>query len=116
MTATRPSIGESRRRWQDAAQALPRIAVGALRHGVLPAGPAAATFRSEGVSDLHWKVLGDGLCRFLRHSGPVFAKLGQILATRDDLLPRAVGARLEALYDQQPPMSPRQLELALRAA
>ena len=117
MTTTEPSLHESLRRWQDAAQTLPRIAVGALRHGVLPAGlSAAVTLRREGLSDLHWKILGDGLCRFLRHSGPLFAKFGQILATRDDLLPGAVGARLETLYDQQPPMSPRQLEAALRAA
>ncbi len=117
MTATNPSIGESLRRWQDFGQAVPRIAVGALRHGVLHAGlSAATTLRREGISELHWKVLGDGLCRLLRHSGPVFAKFGQILATRDDLLPRAVCARLEALYDQQPPMSSRQLERTLRAA
>lgn len=104
-------------RWRDAAQALPRFGAHALRHGLLPAGfSAASTARREGLSDLHWKVAGDALVRFLQHCGPVFTKCGQILATRDDLLPSAVRARLEALYSQQPPMSARELKRALRTA
>jgi ubiquinone biosynthesis protein len=105
------------RRWSDAAQALPRFGKNAVRHGLLPVGfSAASTARREGLSDLHWKVVGDALVRFLQHCGPVFTKFGQILATRDDLLPAAVCARLEALYSQQPPMSARELERALHAA
>jgi ubiquinone biosynthesis protein len=93
------------------------VALDALRHGVLPAGLATArTLRSEGVDGLHWKVLGDGLVRFLRHSGPLFTKLGQVLATRTDLLPAALCARLESLYSEQPPMRPAELARALRRA
>jgi ubiquinone biosynthesis protein len=93
------------------------MAVGAVRHGLMPAGLAAAhTLRQEGVSELHWKVLGDGLVRFLQHSGPVFTKFGQILATRTDLLPAAVCARLEALYSRQVPMKRRALRRSLREA
>jgi ubiquinone biosynthesis protein len=77
---------------------------------------AASTARREGLSDLHWKVAGDALLRFLQHCGPVFTKCGQILATRDDLLPTAFCARLEALYSEQPPMSARELRRALHAA
>jgi ubiquinone biosynthesis protein len=96
---------------------VPRLAATAVRHGVLPSGLAAArTLHSEGLGDLHWKVLGDGLVRFLRHAGPVFTKLGQILATRSDLLPEAVCARLESLYAEQPAMSSRALRRELRRA
>lgn len=88
-----------------------------MRHGLLPVGfSAASTARREGLSDLHWKVAGDALVRFLRHSGPVFTKCGQILATRDDLLPTSVCARLEALYSEQAPMRARELERVLHAA
>jgi ubiquinone biosynthesis protein len=105
------------RPWRRALRTLPRVAFGALRHGVLPAGLATArTLRSEGWTGLHWKVLGDGLVRFLRHSGPLFTKLGQILATRTDLLPAALCARLESLYSEQPPMRPAELARALRRA
>jgi ubiquinone biosynthesis protein len=101
-------------RWQRTAQAVPRVAVSAVRHGLLPAGLATAdTVRREGLSELHWKVAGDGLVRFLRGAGPVFTKFGQILATRTDLLPATVCARLESLYARQSPMSRRDLRRAL---
>jgi len=100
-----------------AARTLPRVAFGALRHGLLPAGPIAArTLWREGWAELHWKVLGDGLVRFLRHSGPLLTKCGQILATRTDLLPAPLCARLESLYAEQPPMRPAELQAALRRA
>jgi ubiquinone biosynthesis protein len=105
------------RPWRHALRTLPSVALGALRHGVLPAGLATArTLRSEGWRGLHWKILGDGLVRFLRHSGPLFTKLGQILATRGDLLPAPLCARLESLYSEQPAMSPAELARALRRA
>ncbi len=111
-----PGLG-ARRGLRQALRTLPRVALGALRHGVLPAGASTArTLRSEGWRGLHWKVLGDGLVRFLRHSGPVCTKLGQVLATRTDLLPPTLCARLESLYSEQPPMQPAELARALRQA
>ena len=108
---------EALRRWQQAALAMPRLAVGLFRHGLLPIGPSAAdTVRREGFSELHWKVLGDGLVRFLCNAGPVFTKFGQILATRGDLLPPTVCARLETLYARQSPMRSRELESSLAGA
>lgn len=108
---------EARGRWQPAARALPRLTARAVRHGLVPAGLlAAGILRREGVAELHWKVLGDGLVRFLQHSGPVFTKFGQVLAARGDLLPAALCARLEALYACQPPMSRRALRRSLREA
>jgi len=100
-----------------AARTLPRVALGALRHGILPAGPSAVrTLWREGSSELHWKVLGDGLVGFLRHSGPLLTKCGQILATRTDLLPAPLCARLESLYAEQSPMRRAELRAALRRA
>ena len=105
------------RDWQSAAQAVPRLAASAVRHGLLPVALSTAdTVRREGLSDLHWKALGDSLVRFLRAAGPVFTKFGQVLATRNDLLPPAVCARLESLYAQQTPMRRRELRRTLRKA
>jgi ubiquinone biosynthesis protein len=115
--SARASAAAALRSLRLAARTLPRVALAALRHGLLPAGLATArTLRREGRAELHWKALGDGLVRFLRHSGPLFTKLGQILATRSDLVPPAVCARLESLYSEQPPMRPAELERALREA
>ena len=70
---TEEAVGTRRIRWkrfQHAAVAAPRLTFTAFRRGVLPIAPAAvSTARREGVSELHWKVLGDGLVRFLRSSG-----------------------------------------------
>lgn len=111
------SIRESLIRWGDAAGVAPRLAASAVRRGILPLGfSTLATLRREGLSDLHWKVLGDSLVRFFRESGPVLTKLGQLLAVRNDLLPQAVCARLEALYTGQPAMPKRQLRRVLKQA
>ncbi|MBI3542570.1 MAG: AarF/ABC1/UbiB kinase family protein [Deltaproteobacteria bacterium] len=111
------SLREKAVQWKDAATNVPRLAYNAVRFGMAPAAPRALdTLQSEGVSDLHWKVLGDGLARFLQSSGPVLTKMGQILAARDDLLPAELCARLEKLYSRQPPMPRRQLDQALREA
>lgn len=89
----------------------------ALRHSLLPAGlTTATTVRREGIAELHWKVLGDGLVRFLRNSGPVLTKFGQVLANRTDLIHPTVCARLESLYTEQPPMKRRELQRMLRSA
>jgi ubiquinone biosynthesis protein len=98
-------------------RAAPRLSALALRHGLLPSLPAAlGTWRREGRDALHWKVLGDGLARFLQQSGPVYTKLGQVLATREDWLPPALCIRLEKLYSEQPAMPQRELRRALAAA
>lgn len=107
----------SSRRLADAAVAVPRLTLNGVRWGVLPAGASAArTVLREGFSELHWKTVGDALVRFAQHSGPLLTKLGQVLATRNDVLPDAVCNRLEALYTRQPPMKRRLLFAALGAA
>jgi ubiquinone biosynthesis protein len=115
--ATLPELMRPARRVADAVTALPRLTFAAVRHGVLPApASAASVLLSEGPWGLPWKVIGDGLVRFAQRSGPLATKLGQVLATRGDILPEAVCVRLEALYARQPAMSRRQLDAALRAA
>ena len=109
---TRPT-----RRLADAVTAAPRLGFTAIRHGLLPAPASAAlVVLREGPWGLPWKAIGDALVRFAQHSGPLSIKLGQILATRSDLLPEAVCVRLQALYTSQPPMSRQQLAAALKAA
>jgi ubiquinone biosynthesis protein len=98
-------------------RATPRLLGSALQRGILPAGVATlATLRHEGVRELHWKAIGDALVRFLQDAGPLLTKLGQILATREDLLPAAICRRLERLYSEQPPMSAKQLRRLLKRA
>lgn len=117
MRETLASIRSSIARWRDAAETAPKLVVSALRRGLLPVGlSTTSTLLREGVSELHWKVAGDALVRFLRGSGPLLTKVGQILATRSDLLPPAVCRRLESLYAGQPSMSRRQLRRALERA
>jgi len=102
---------------RDAIFALPRLLGSAVRRGVVPAGFATvSTLRREGLTDLHWKALGDALVRFAKDAGPLLTKLGQILATREDLLPAALCRRLESLYAEQTPMGRRQLKRLLRRA
>lgn len=102
---------------RDALGASPRWLHGVVWSGLAPAGLTTVdTAVREGLQDLHWKAAGDALTRFLRGGGPVFTKLGQILATRDDLLPPALARRLERLYDDQPPMSRRELDRRLGLA
>jgi ubiquinone biosynthesis protein len=114
---TLPELTRAARRLADAATALPRLTFAAVRHGVLPTpASAASVLLSEGPWGLPWKVIGDALVRFAQRSGPLTTKLGQVLATRSDLLPEAVCVRLEALYARQPAMGERQLDAALRAA
>lgn len=60
------------------------------------------------ASDLDEEVLEDRARRLrlaLEELGPFFAKVGQVLSTRPDLLPPAFIRELEKLQDQVPPMT-----------
>src|SRR5881397_3331293 len=92
---TRADLARRSRCVVDAAVVVPGLGVSALRYGLLPTAPSATLILlREGLSDVHWKTIGDALVRFVQHSGPLLTKLGQILATRGDLLPDAVCLRL----------------------
>lgn len=106
-----------KRAWRAAGRSLSKLTYSALRHGALPVGARGVrTLVKEGRKDLHWKVLGDSLVRIAQTSGPLLTKVGQVLATRDDLLPPAVCRRLEALYADQPAMAEPELKAILERA
>ncbi|HZV02669.1 MAG TPA: AarF/UbiB family protein [Planctomycetota bacterium] len=116
-TLERPSLGGRIRQYRDAGLAVSRWTFVTLRRGVLPSGlNGLRVLVREGRSDLHWKVLGDSLASVLEDAGPLATKVGQILATRTDLIPEALGARLEVLFERQRPMTRTQLRRALDAA
>jgi ubiquinone biosynthesis protein len=46
------------------------------------------------------RVIGEGLAKACVRLGPAFVKVGQILATRRDLLPDPMAAALSSLFDQ----------------
>ena len=117
LPVTLPDLARPARRVADAVLVAPRLTYNAVRHGFLPTPASAALVAlREGPAELHWKAVGDALVRFAQRSGPLTTKLGQVLATRSDILPEAVCVRLEALYTRQPPMTGRQLATTLRAA
>jgi ubiquinone biosynthesis protein len=105
------------KKMRDTVGALSSYTYKAMRHGLLPSGGRAlGVWAREGAQDLHLKTLGDSLVAFFREAGPVLTKFGQILATRNDLLPRVVCSRLERLYSGQPPMSAAELKAAFKRA
>jgi ubiquinone biosynthesis protein len=111
------TLGTRVRGYRDVGLVLSRLTLVALRRGVLPSGLASLrVLVREGRDDLHWKVLGDALARVLEDAGPLATKLGQVLATRSDLVPEPLCARLEVLFERQRPMSRAQLEQSLREA
>jgi ubiquinone biosynthesis protein len=116
LTGGRALVNSSRRA-ADGAFVVPRLTFNAVRHGVISTATwAPLVVLQEGPWGLHWKMVGDALVRFAQHSGPLLTKLGQILATRTDILPEGVCARLEKLYARQPAMTRRQLDAALATA
>ncbi len=52
--------------------------------------------------------------RLLEELGPTFIKLGQLLATRPDLVPKSYVEEFAKLYDQTPPSPPEEVARVLR--
>lgn len=101
----------------DLARWTPELGYNLFRHGFLPAGRSTLrTGWGERPTELPWIFVGDFCAGTLGASGPVLTKIGQILATRSDVLPAAVCTRLEHLYSAQKPMPADELASALGAA
>ena len=60
--------------------------------------------------------IGPRIARVLADLGPTFIKLGQLLATREDLFPPELTRALASLHASVPPMKPRVVEGQLRRA
>lgn len=88
---------------------LPRVGAQALKTLVMEVS------RNRNTTELPLVFLGEVIAGMCQNAGPVFIKLGQILATREDLLPSALCNRLSRLYDEQKPVPYRKIESILRA-
>jgi ubiquinone biosynthesis protein len=106
------------RNWGAAFIGIPRLTWTALRFGVLPSPQRYLNVaREEGLSwNLPLKVFGDSTVKVFQESGPLFIKFGQILSTRDDLLPQVLCERLETLTRKQKAMPLAEREKVLAAA
>lgn len=62
------------------------------------------------------EALGRALRDFLLSQGPLYVKMGQILATRSDLIPERTAKILQTLQDDVPPMSVKATVRTLREA
>jgi ubiquinone biosynthesis protein len=70
---------------------------------------------SEGASVREEMAWSQRLVLALEELGPTFVKLGQLLASREDLLPRHVLVELKRLQDRARPFSPELLDRVLSA-
>jgi ubiquinone biosynthesis protein len=69
----------------------------------------------KGSKSTPWDaVLGKKLVKTLIKLGPTFIKLGQVLATRPDLVGDEIAEQLRVLYERVPPISFREIQKILR--
>lgn len=60
------------------------------------------------------RSVAESVVRVLQHAGPIYVKIGQILSTRDDLLPPVICEHLAKLYEDDPSvMSPAEVKAQL---
>src|SRR5205814_26868 len=60
--------------------------------------------------------IGERVARVFSDLGPTYVKLGQLLATREDLFPGDVTRALSRLHASVPPLKPRVVLRAIRQA
>jgi ubiquinone biosynthesis protein len=95
---------------------LQRVAFVLTRHGfgeVVARLGIGLGIIGDGSAPGERKRLGERLTRVLADLGPTYIKLGQLLATREDVLPPEITTALKSLHGEVPPMSP---DKAVRAA
>jgi ubiquinone biosynthesis protein len=84
-----------------------RVGFGALLERARSGPPSASASRGR---------LGKRLAAVLSDLGPTYVKLGQMLATREDLLPPEITSSLAELHASVPPMSRRKVARAVEVA
>ncbi|WP_250637078.1 AarF/UbiB family protein [Geobacillus sp. JS12] len=72
--------------------------------GMVLGDAIAHRLRGKGGDNDYWRHVGRRLRLAFEELGPTFIKLGQVLVTRQDLLPEPVTLELEKLLDRVPPI------------
>lgn len=63
--------------------------------------------------DEHLRKIGERMRKAFEELGPTFIKLGQVMVTRQDLLPEPITLELEKLLDKVPPLEFEQMQFIL---
>jgi ubiquinone biosynthesis protein len=96
--------------WVAPAMRMQRMTLVLARHGF------GELFSRGQLGETSAARLAQRAARVLADLGPTFIKLGQLLATREDLFPPEVTRALGELHASVPPMKPRTVERQLRRA
>jgi ubiquinone biosynthesis protein len=98
--------------WLVPAGRLHRVAFILARHGFGELADRVLTGRTDGDLLRNREKVGERVARVLADLGPTYIKLGQLLATREDLFPPEVTRALAQLHSSVPPLKSR---IAMRA-
>jgi ubiquinone biosynthesis protein len=93
-----------------------KIAQVLLRHGLLGLADALGLAGGGSAPPLRAAKLGRRLAQALDELGPTFVKLGQVLATREDLLPAEMIRELATLQDSATPIPAHRAREQVRRA
>ncbi|KZM55783.1 ABC transporter [Geobacillus stearothermophilus] len=81
--------------------------------GIVLGDAIAYKLRGKGGDNDYWRHIGRRLRLAFEELGPTFIKLGQVLVTRQDLLPEPITLELEKLLDRVPPIEFAKIEYIL---
>ena len=102
--------------WLVPAQRLHKLAAVLSKHGFAGLARRVLTGHSDGDLIANRRAIGERVARVLAELGPTYIKLGQLLATREDLFPREVTTALGMLHADVPPMKPKEVLRAIEDA
>jgi ubiquinone biosynthesis protein len=98
--------------WLIPAGRIQKVAFVLARHGFGELAERVLSGRTDGDLVRNRERVGERVARVLADLGPTYIKLGQLLATREDLFPPEVTRALSALHSSVAPMKSK---LAMRA-
>ncbi len=78
-------------------------------------GKSLSTINIKKIHNYPENLLGELATLSLFNAGPLFVKLGQIMAMRSDLLPKKLGEKLEKLCYDCPPIPKKEVKRILKA-